>query len=243
MTVTTAVGSRFFVGPVRPSIDYASVVTMTIAAPGVVTWAAHGLPSGMPIKLTTTGALPTGLVPGTTYYVKTVTTNTFELAATQGGSSITTSGTQSGVHTATRGPVDSAEEYSVLTWTEVGETSTLGEFGDQKDIVMFRALADARQRKLAGIADAGEVPVVVGRDPFNIGQQTLRAAARTKFEYAFKIQAADNLDANDTPSVFYFGAIVGSAREAPGDGSEAWTTTFNLAVNTDVVEVSSVVIP
>lgn len=78
--------------------------TMTIATPGVVTWTAHGLSESWPVKFSTTGALPTGLVAGTTYYLKSVTTDTFRLAATPGGSDINTTGSQSGVHTAIFSP-------------------------------------------------------------------------------------------------------------------------------------------
>lgn len=82
-----------------------SVVTMTIATPGVITWTSHGLAVDEPVKFSTTGALPTGLVAGTTYYVKTTPdADTFTVTATVGGSAITTSGTQSGVHTATTVP-------------------------------------------------------------------------------------------------------------------------------------------
>jgi len=70
-------------------------VTMTIASPCVVT-CNLGLLDGTPITLSTTGALPTGLLPGTTYYVKYLTASTFNLAATSGGAAINTSGTQSG---------------------------------------------------------------------------------------------------------------------------------------------------
>ena len=85
------------------TVDYPYVddtVTISIAAPGVVTYTAHGLAAGTAIQLTTTGALPTGLTASTTYYVKEVlTANTFTLAATVGGNAITTSGSQSGTHT------------------------------------------------------------------------------------------------------------------------------------------------
>jgi hypothetical protein len=77
-------------------------VTMTIAAPCVVTFNAHGMLAGDPIKFTTTGALPTGIVAGTTYYVLAPAANTFNVAATVGGAAITTTGSQSGVHTVTR---------------------------------------------------------------------------------------------------------------------------------------------
>jgi len=79
----------------------ASTVTITIAAPGVVTWTAHGLSVNDTIRFTTTGALPTGLAINTTYYVKEVlSANTFTVSTSAGGAAVTTSGTQSGTHTA-----------------------------------------------------------------------------------------------------------------------------------------------
>lgn len=89
-----------------------SVVTVTIATPGVFTWADHGLVVNQPISFATTGALPTGLTAGTTYYVQSVpTADTFTVSATPGGSAITTSGSQSGVHTATAGELGTTELF------------------------------------------------------------------------------------------------------------------------------------
>lgn len=76
--------------------------TITIAVPGVATAVAHGYANNDQIVLSTTGALPTGLTAGTVYFARNVTANTFELSATSGGASITTSGTQSGTHTVRR---------------------------------------------------------------------------------------------------------------------------------------------
>lgn len=81
--------------------DKTSTVTISIASPGVVTWTGHTLQNGNQVILTTSGALPTGLTAGTPYYVVNQATNTFQLSATLGGSAITTTGTQSGTHTAT----------------------------------------------------------------------------------------------------------------------------------------------
>jgi len=78
-----------------------STVTITIASPGVVSWSSHGLLAGQQVRLTTTGALPTGLATSTTYYVVYVDANSFQLSATQNGTAINTSGSQSGTHTAT----------------------------------------------------------------------------------------------------------------------------------------------
>lgn len=76
--------------------------TVTIATPGVCTFASNQLANGDAVVLSTTGALPTGLTAGTTYYVVNLGTsgaNTFRLALTVGGADINTSGTQSGTHT------------------------------------------------------------------------------------------------------------------------------------------------
>jgi hypothetical protein len=71
-------------------------VTITIASPAVVTSSVN-LPNNSSIQLGTTGALPTGLTAGTTYYVVNVSGTTFNLATTANGTPINTSGSQSGV--------------------------------------------------------------------------------------------------------------------------------------------------
>jgi len=70
--------------------------TVTIASPAVLTVA---LRNGTAVYLNTTGALPTGLVVGTIYYVVGSTGTTCNLALTFGGAAINTSGTQSGIQT------------------------------------------------------------------------------------------------------------------------------------------------
>lgn len=77
-----------------------TVVTMTIASPGVITWTGHGLKAGREVVLSTDGALPTGFTEGVVYYVVSPATDTFQLSATSGGAAINTSGAQSGTHTA-----------------------------------------------------------------------------------------------------------------------------------------------
>lgn len=86
-----------------------SVVTTTIAAPGVMTWTGHGLSTGMRLQLTTTGALPTGLSANTTYWITKIDANTFNLSTSlancAAGTFITTTGSQSGTHTAVAGDI------------------------------------------------------------------------------------------------------------------------------------------
>lgn len=89
-----------------PAWTNASTVTATIATPAVVSWTGHGLAEGAPVIFTTTGALPTGITAGTTYYVgRSPSANSFNISTSvanaAAGTFVATSGTQSGTHTAT----------------------------------------------------------------------------------------------------------------------------------------------
>lgn len=103
--------------------NFSAVVTITIASPAVIGATAHGLLAGAAGSFATTGALPTGLSAATTYYVINPTTNTFQVAATPGGTAINTSGTQSGVQTFT-----SAASISAFDTIQAGTERVL-EFG------------------------------------------------------------------------------------------------------------------
>lgn len=105
-----------------PAVKTATI-TVTIAAPGVVSWTAHGLAVGDQVKFSTTGALPTGITAGTTYFVEEVVdADSFKISATSGGSAITTTGTQSGTHTGTTVPVGSQDYFVglVMSAAEAG---------------------------------------------------------------------------------------------------------------------------
>src|SRR4030042_548908 len=114
---TYAEGDKVIV--VSPS----ATVTMTIASPCVITWSNHGLIDGDIVIFTTTGTLPTGITAGQHYYVKVLTSSTFNIASKLlNYLEITTSGTQSGTHTAT---ISSHKIYESLQAGNVGNTPRL----------------------------------------------------------------------------------------------------------------------
>jgi hypothetical protein len=86
-------------GTTNSTLNPASqTATLTIASPCVVTLSMPPA-NGVAVRFATTGALPTGLTVGTTYYVVNATAYSCNLAATVGGTAINTGGSQSGVHT------------------------------------------------------------------------------------------------------------------------------------------------
>lgn len=89
-----------------------SVVTISVATPGVVTWTGHGLENGQPIVFTVAGgAMPTGLTAGKVYYVVNATTDAFSVAATAGGAPIDTTGAGTGTITASAPPAGETEMF------------------------------------------------------------------------------------------------------------------------------------
>ena len=87
--------------PQQPFVTSASVCTITIADPAVVTLSSHGFIADDVIRFTTTGALPSGLSLTRLYFVKTVLDpNTFTVTdvATSTSVALETIGSQSGVH-------------------------------------------------------------------------------------------------------------------------------------------------
>lgn len=104
------------------------VFTVTIASPAVFTLAGHGLTAGAPVVFETTGALPTGLSADLNYYVISagLTTDTFQVSTTLGGSAVNTSGSQSGTHSVVLGGAggNASSVYRDCWATAAGNTGT-----------------------------------------------------------------------------------------------------------------------
>lgn len=86
---------QYYVRDVTASMTYtATAVSVNVASPGKVTYTSHPFLTNDPVVFTA-GTLPTGLVVGTTYFVRNPGVNDFELSATSGGASINTTGSPS----------------------------------------------------------------------------------------------------------------------------------------------------
>lgn len=133
---------------------------------------------------------------------------------------------------------DDATGYDADTYKEIGEIQSIGDFGDKAEETKFTAIADARVRKMKGARDAGDIQLEVGRDPFDVGQIALRAASLTNDAYNFKIVLNDAVG-TDTPTVFYFRALVNGAANQLKGVNDVTLQTFELAITSDIVEVAA----
>jgi hypothetical protein len=115
--------------PQQPFVTSASVCTISIANPAVVTLTSHGFIANDVVRFTTTGALPSGISLTRAYFVKTVLdANTFTITDVARSTSVAleTTGTQNGVQrvglvigrvgdsTIAIVPISGAEENRVL---------------------------------------------------------------------------------------------------------------------------------
>ena len=122
---------------------------------------------------------------------------------------------------------------------EINEVSNLGTFGDTSSAITFSSIKDSRTRKMKGARDAGSISLVCGMDMRDPGQLALHAAQATKFYYAFKIIASDKRLPTDTPTTFYFNALVDSEKTAFGANNVVVQTTFTLNINTPILDILS----
>jgi hypothetical protein len=157
-------------------------ISITIASPAVATTSV-ALPDGTPIRLGTTGALPTGLTVGTVYYVINSLGTSFNLSATPGGVAINTSGTQSG------------------TQSIISRAEPLSNYGDASDVPVVQnhiLVSDTSRFVFAfGANDFGSLaqdPMLIRwsdqEDPFNWTPSATNQAGSLRLSTGSQIVAA-----------------------------------------------------
>lgn len=132
---------------------------------------------------------------------------------------------------------DTIGEFGALTWVQVGEVESLGEYGDEANIIPFASLNDARVRKQKGARDAGTMAVVCGADPYDAGQLLLLAAEASEFQYGFKVTMPDGLTALYNDSIEYFRGLVASKRLNIGSVDNVIRRSFNIGINSAIYAI------
>ena len=171
--------------------------TIGIATPAVITSPGHGLATGEPVMFSTTGSLPTPLLPNTPYSVIRVDADHFQIAPWSGGGPIGTVGPQSGTHTFSRPDlVFSLRDGSALAYDL--STLALGRNG------------------AAGTATVGDLLALVNNSP--------RAGGRLSLSLAASALVANDLTAPATAAA-EFAVISPTYVFTIGSGDAAIVTT------------------
>ena len=137
-------------------------------------------------------------------------------------------------------------EFEALTWIELEQTESIGEFGDTTTPVTFIGLGDARVQKIKGSLDAGTLSVVsafneaADGSPITGQFQMLQAANdTTSSNYGFKIALNDATTGSPlgTDTTFYFNGQVGTfVRSVPG-ADEILRVTSEVRINSAITTV------
>lgn len=149
----------------------------------------------------------------------------------------TTSGAKLYIGGTVTSSVDSLPEFEALSgWTEIGEIEDLGEIGDESTAVTGATIGDGRIRKAKGARDAGTMAVICFHSAIDVGQMEARAAQRTNFNYAFKLEIPDAETEDFSNTLMFFRGLVMSERLRLGTNDNIMRRTFNIAVNSEVYE-------
>src|SRR4051794_3835110 len=89
--------------------------------------------------------------------------------------------------------LDLAGFEDILDWLPVANVGNIGETGSQVNILSYPTMSSKVSLKSKGITNAGDPTLEVSYMPTDPGQIALRAAAQTRFNYAFKIEYDDKL--------------------------------------------------
>jgi hypothetical protein len=121
------------------AVEFTLSLTFTAAMSGTCTAASHGLSNSMPVRATSSGALPSGW-PDQVLYVQVLTGNTFRLSVTPGGAQLTFGDTGSG--TLTLHLEDGAAVFTATPAVEVGSTY-YARVSNANEITLHPTAADA----------------------------------------------------------------------------------------------------
>lgn len=109
-----------------PSVSHDFAPTDVNIGTEVITIAAHGWVENQSVEFTSSGTLPGGISAATIYYLKTVTTNTFQISTTIGGSAVNLTSQGTGTHTVQSGYVASVGTHGNGGGTGLSQPGTAG---------------------------------------------------------------------------------------------------------------------
>jgi hypothetical protein len=124
------------------------------------------------------------------------------------------------------------------TWTPIGGVTNMGAFGDTAELISSKVIAEKRVRKAKGTQNAGSQQIVCNLDYSDDGQLALRAAAKTKDTYAFRVTFND-APTGGTPSIRYYTGLVMSASEQFNEADNVMELQITVELDSNIVEVAA----
>ncbi|MGE5509933.1 MAG: baseplate J/gp47 family protein [Bacteroidota bacterium] len=229
-------------GVYGPEAHLSRPVTISIGDPCVINWVGHRRKAGQAILFSTTGALPTGLLANTPYYVieAGLTADTFQIAAIPQGTPIATSDSQSGVHTA-RWNVVQPGEVAIYPLSAQGngtpDNALLQEVTAAFSPEDRRPLTDKVLVRVPDIVSyTVDMEIIIGEGP---APETIEAVALAKVQayvasrhrVGIKVSTAGIAGSAFVAGVEDINLIAPAADIDPGPDAAAFCTGINISVS------------
>ena len=120
---------------------------------------------------------------------------------------------------------------AISDWLEVGGVGSHGETGVNTNILTYDTWGDSVVEKAKGMSDAGSPEIEIARNMDDAGQDALRTAAATSFNYAFKIEGNDPKTIGGDPTIFYNVGIITGPRRPNGRNEDFDLEVYTLGLN------------
>jgi hypothetical protein len=134
-----------------------------------------------------------------------------------------------------------ATDPTADTYTLLGETVTVPQFGLAYDSFGFTALADGFERIFKSTGKGGTIQVSLGRKASDAGQAAAQVALTSHLDYNFKVLLNDSSEATASHgTTLYFKAKVLSYQTGPLQIGSVVMATIGLGINaSSFVEVAA----
>lgn len=128
------------------------------------------------------------------------------------------------------------------TYTEIGETAELGEFGREYSEIKSESIGDRNVKKFKGTRDDGTMQITVNRAAGDAGQAACITAMDSDADYNFKLELNDNEYAGlTTPTTFLFKAKVMSYKTKLGGPNNIAQAVISLGIKSGSITETAAV--
>lgn len=122
----------------------------------------------------------------------------------------------------------SQAEYSALVWLQIKKVGSMDAIGTDTNVLSYDTWDQDVTDKGKGMSNAGDPTVELSRQADDAGQVALRAAAKTKYKYAFKVERQDAPDATYSNTIIYNRGIVMGPTRPQGRNEDFDLEVFKL---------------
>ena len=137
---------------------------------------------------------------------------------------------------------DTVVEWDALTWVEVGDVVSYGEFGASFEEITHQPVSDGNTYKFKGTRNDGSLALNLGRAPADAGQAVLITALDSYKDYDFKVElndAPNALTGFKNTRMFFAGKVMSYTPAIPSSNSVVGSTC-NISINGRILEGAAV---